>query len=260
MPESSEPIEILGVVQPPGPGGGNVGKEELWSLIFFVEPWKRADGSLDSRRLRLEQPGFTHGQLRQGMATIKPYTVVRARVKFFKPRPNMLFSAQVTEILTLNDPDPELTARATEMQKPVVVAHPVFGPLTLDRRIRSFKASLTLAGQEIEISIGAVNDAPHPEFVAVAERFWKNQADWDHRLREFAAAQLIELKNDTSLQEDEEPITEAQFIERLTPNSMTFDPPDEFTIYYDDGDIFWGHGIEIRGTLTKGPQSAHLVG
>jgi hypothetical protein len=258
--ESAEPMEIIGVVQPPGPGGAKNGTEELWSLVFSVHPWKREGGLLDSRQLRLVQNGLTHDQLRLRIASIKPYTVLRARVRLFEPRPNMLLSAEVLDIRNHNDPDAELHALASEQQKPIVFAHPLFGQLTLDRGVTAFQAKLTVAGEPMEVSIDAEGEAPDPAALAIAERFWKDQADWDHRLREFAAAQLIGLKNDTWLQEDEEPLTEAEFINKLTANSMGFDPPDAFTIYYNDGDIFWGHSIEIRGTLSNGPQSAHIAG
>jgi hypothetical protein len=225
-----------------------------------VRPWKREGGPLDSRKLRLVQNGFTEKQLSLSMRSIKPYTVLRARVRPFEPRPNMLFSAEVLEVRDRNDPDAEFHVLASEQQKPLVLAHPVFGQLTLDRGLDTFQVTLTLAGKPIEVSIDADDEAPDPAFLAIAERFWKDQADWDHRLREIAAAQLIELKNDTWLQEDEKPLTEAEFIEKLTPNSMSFEPPDGFTIYYNDGDIFWGHAIEIRGTLSGGPQSADIAG
>ena len=258
--ESSEPIEIIGVVQPPGPGGAKNGKEQLWSLVFSVHPWKRQEGSLDSRSLRLAQNGFTRDQLRANIDSIKPYTVLRALIRFFEPRPNMLFSAEVLEILNRNDPDTELQALATEQQKPIVVMHPLLGRLTFDRGHNTFQAMVPLAGKPIEVSINAAGEAPDPAVLAIAERFWKDQADWDRRLREFSAAQLLELKNDSWLQDDEKPLTDAEFINKLTPNSMGFEPPDDFTIYYNDGDIFWGHAIEIRGTLSKGPESADIVG
>jgi hypothetical protein len=258
--EPSEAIELIGVVQPPGAGGARDGKQELWSLVFSVHPWRSAGGPLDSRKLRLRQSGFTHDQLRCGMDSIKPYTILRARVKFLEPRPNMLFSAEVLEILSGDDPDAELSACAAEQQKPIVIPHPLFGPLTLDRGLVSFQATVSLAGQPIELSIDAIDDLPDPTVLAIAERFWKDQANWDHRLREFAVAQLIELKNDAWLQADEEALTEGQFIRKMTPNSMGFDPPEGFTIYYNDGDIFWGHAIEIRGTLSKGPESADIAG
>lgn len=258
--ESTEQIEILGVVQPPGAGGAKNGNEELWSLVFSVHPWKRQGGPLDSRKLRLVQDGFTNDQLRLSMRSIKPYTVLRARIRLFEPRPNLLLSAEVLEVHNRNDPDAEFRELASEQQRPIVLAHPLFGQLTFNRGHESFQATLALAGQPIEVSIQAYDEAPDAALLAVAELFWKNQAHWDHRLREFAAAQLIDLKNDTWLQEDEKPLTEAEFIKRLTPNSMGFDPPDHFTIYYNDGDTFGGHAIEIRGTLSKGPQSAHLAG
>lgn len=258
--ESAEPIEIIGVVQPPGPGGAKNGKEELWSLVFSVHPWKREGGLLDSRNLRLVQNGFTQDQLRLGMGSIKPYTVIRARVRLFEPRPNLVLSAEVLEIRHRDDPDAEFHAIASDQQKPIVLAHPLFGQLSFNRGHNSFTAKLALAGKPIEVSIDADDEAPDANLLVIAERFWKDQADWDHRLREFAAAQLIELKNDTWLQENEKPLTEVEFINKLTPNSMGFEPPDSFTIYYNDGAIFWGHAIEISGSLSKGPQSANIAG
>ncbi|MDX1963583.1 MAG: DUF2262 domain-containing protein [Pirellulales bacterium] len=261
MPEESiEPIEIVGVVQPPGPGGGKNDNEELWSLIVIVHPWKHEGGLLDSRRLRLVQNGFTDDQLRQSMASIKPYSVMRARVRLFEHSPNMFLSAEVIEVRNRNDPDTELHAIASEQQKPIVLKHPLLGQLTFERGYNSFQAKLTLAEEPIRLRVDADGEAPDPATLSIAEQFWKENADWDRRLREFAAARLIELKNDTWLQEGEKPLTEAEFIKKLIPNSIGFDPPDGFTIYYDDGDIFWGHAIEIRGTLSIGPQSAEITG
>ncbi len=258
--KSPEMMEIVGVVEPPGAGGAKNGKEALWSLVFSVHPWKREGGTLDTRKLRLVQEGFTDEQLKQGMGSIKPYSIIRARVRLFEVRPNMLLSAQVLEVRDHNDPDAEFRALALQQQTPVVLSHPVFGELTLNRGHDSFQATVMLAGKSIEVHIDANNETPNPAILEIAERFWKDQATWDRRLREFAAAQLIELKNEDWLQDDEKPLSEAKFIKKLTPNSMGFEPPDQFTIYYNDGDIFWGHAIEIRGTLSKGPQSADIAG
>lgn len=258
--ESAEPMEIIGVVQPPGPGGARSGNEELWSLVVFVRPWKREGGSLDSRELRLVQNGFTQKQLDKSMASIQPYTVIRARVRLLAPRPNALLSAEVLDVRNRNDSDAEFRALASRQQVPIILAHPLFGQVAFDRGRNSFRATLALAGKSVEVSIDADDEAPDPTSLSNAERFWKDHAVWDHRLREFAAAQLIDLKNDTWLQDDEESLSEAEFINRLTPNSIAFEPPDRFTIYYDDGALFWGHDIEIRGTLSNGPQSADIVG
>jgi hypothetical protein len=256
----AEPMEIIGVVQPPGPAGAKDGKEELWSLVFFVQPWRCEGGPLDSRELRLVQNGFSKDQLRVSMGSIKPYTVMRARIRLFEPRRNSLLSAEVLEVRNRNDPDAEFRALASGQQKPIVLAHPTFGQLTFDRGRGAFQATVALGGKPIEVSIRAAEEAPDAAVLAIAEHFWKHRSDWDHRLREFAATQLIELKNDTWLQENEKPLTEAGFIKKLTPNSIGFDLPDRFTIYYNDGDIFWGHAIEIRGSLSKGPHSANIAG
>lgn len=63
--------------------------------------------------------------------------------------------------------------------------------------------------------------------------------------REFAAQELLDLKNESWLDEDEEPVTPEQFQARMELEGLVFSPDGEVTFYHRDGDLFCGHCIQI---------------
>ena len=83
-------------------------------------------------------------------------------------------------------------------------------------------------------------------------------------MREFAAKKLTALAN-SWLAEDEETeaagqITEETFAKRITLSELTITSSGSFTAYYNDDDMFWGHAVEIGGSLKKGITYANLAG
>lgn len=83
-------------------------------------------------------------------------------------------------------------------------------------------------------------------------------------MRKFAAKKLTALANDW-LTEDEEskdtkPITEDEFAKRITLSEISITPSGSFTAFYDDDDMFWGHAVEINGSLKKGIDNANIAG
>jgi hypothetical protein len=62
------------------------------------------------------------------------------------------------------------------------------------------------------------------------------------------------------LDEDEIELTADQFKGRMTLESITVHPNGSFTFWHNDGDMFWGHSIEVSGSLTKGLRRADIPG
>lgn len=71
---------------------------------------------------------------------------------------------------------------------------------------------------------------------------------------------MIKLKNKTWLGEDELPITIDDFRKRISIDSIVFFEDCSSVIYCNDGDIFWGHSIEIDSNKKGKYKSAKLVG
>lgn len=95
-----------------------------------------------------------------------------------------------------------------------------------------------------------------------------SQADWDHRVRSYAAQELLSLANDWAAdareEEDEDSgaplVTQEQFMERMELESIQLLPQGGFEFWFNDGDLFWGHSIHVTGSLEAGPESAQMEG
>ena len=68
----------------------------------------------------------------------------------------------------------------------------------------------------------------------------------DESARVFCASKLLSLKNETWLEGQEEPLTKEEFIERLELESILAFSDGSFSLYFDDNDIFWGHGVVVN--------------
>ena len=66
-------------------------------------------------------------------------------------------------------------------------------------------------------------------------------------MKDYAARNLLDSANEwlESKEGEHELITEEKFIEAMEISEMTVSPDGSMTMYYSDGDMFWGHSIEI---------------
>lgn len=99
---------------------------------------------------------------------------------------------------------------------------------------------------------------------AAAKKLAAQQETWDKTMREFAAGNLTELANDwmgdDEANEDAGPITEEAFAKRITLSEISITADGSFTAYYNDDDMFWGHSVEVRGSLETGVFDTDIVG
>ena len=91
-----------------------------------------------------------------------------------------------------------------------------------------------------------------------------DRESWDKSMREFAAKKLTELANEWQADDDEkenaDPITEDAFAQRITLSELSLTYEGDFTAYFDDDDMFWGHIVEVCGSLENGIESANIAG
>ena len=83
---------------------------------------------------------------------------------------------------------------------------------------------------------------------------------WKENVDDFAVKKLLSLKNDVWLGEDESPLNADQFKSRMTLQSVSIYPDGEIEFWHDDGDLFWGHSIQISGSLGEGLTDADIPG
>lgn len=144
---------------------------------------------------------------------------------------------------------------------PVTLSHEELGEFSLNRQFSWFEGSITWGEEEVNarLEIDAENEKTWHKALKNLSFLAENQENFDKEWREFSAKELTELANDWA--EEETPlITEEEFAKRLEISSISIDAKGNYTIYYDDDDMFYGHSIEIYGNIKKGVKSANMVG
>lgn len=139
-----------------------------------------------------------------------------------------------------------------ELSKPVMIDTP-YGKFELDRSMSWFEAEVECGGYtftaylETDEDNGDTADGAREAFIKALDDF----ENFDKSAKEFAAENLVNLANDwlesdEENEEDEpEPITEEKFIEAIEISEMTVSPDGSMSLFYSDGDMFWGHVINI---------------
>jgi len=78
------------------------------------------------------------------------------------------------------------------------------------------------------------------------------------RVKDSAVQELLPLKNDAWLGDDETEFSPEEFKSKMTLQSISIHPDGDFDFWHDDGDLFWGHSIQVSGSLADGPTAADI--
>ncbi len=145
-----------------------------------------------------------------------------------------------------------------------------FGNSTLNKKSSQFDVDIKWKGADATLFIDVdQNDTNswQTQF-AIARDFIQNQDYWDDILRTASAEKLYELDNEwddadmiygaaCSLNK----VTPKDFAKRLSMAEIILNADgDSFIIYYYDDDVFFGHVIEINGSISQGIEHIHISG
>lgn len=255
---ASAPVsEVLGVVGPKGASGWKSRGEDLWTQSFTFEAWQIEEARLQTKPLTVQKKA-TDEELAQFRELIEPYTVVRIKARILTdsayPNPQALLVAFVG----IDRSNAELNQHAEQLQTPVRLEDPIFGTLTLDRRLDWFTADVVWDGKPVSLNL--LQSSKVEDALKTARALWESQSVWNQRIRDYAVQELLPLKNDSWLDEDEAELTSGEFKDRMTLEAITVNPDGSFDFWHNDGDLFCGHSIMVSGSLTEGPTNADIPG
>lgn len=180
--------------------------------------------------------------------------------------PEKFNSWAVIEVLEQSVSCPELEAVLEEYNKPVVIEDKVLGTLILNREFDMFETTLLWNGNEVSfmLEVNPESKSSWSRARTAAKKLVTEQETWDETMREFAAKKLTALANDWLTEnegsKDAKPITEDEFAKRITLSEISITSGGSFTAYYNDDNMFWGHAVEINGSLKKGIANANIAG
>ena len=138
-----------------------------------------------------------------------------------------------------------------DMPKTVTIKN--FGKFTYKENDKAYK----LVKEDIEYYFSADNKA---ELKKVKDIFSNIEIiDFIEKAKDYAAKKLLKLKNDLWLEDDEKEVTKKEFKARMKFTSLyVFSESANF--YFDDGDLFWGHTIEVNVNQNLEFTDANIVG
>ena len=247
----AEELDILAVTGPVGFGGFKRGS--FWQASIGLTAWMEED-SPDIHRE--EVPLYIladHSLLDYLRQRTPPDFIIKFQGRLAKDGKSLL-------LLDLPQPgfDPDLKAILQEQKKPVTLEAEGLGLFTLERRVKWFETEIDWCGGKAALEF----DQGEPEEMAraqdTARTLLADAADWDRRVREYAAGELTGLANDWA--EGEEELSPEDFIARMELAAIQVAPEGEFEFWFDDGQMFYGHSIHVTGNLQEGPNWAQMEG
>lgn len=252
-------VEVLGVVGASGVGAAQFQGQTSWTLRLQLDGWRLGTGPLQESELSI-QGEVSRGDFEHVRRLCPAYQVVRLRAKVVEHSPFGDARGLLDTVLQSGVPDTELEARAAILRMPRVHADRVLGRLSLDRAVGRWEGAATWAGRRVRVHLDAPSHERLPELLKTAHALWQDQASWERRMRDFALAELVTLKNESWLLDDEPPITPAQFDSRLKLDSIGITPAGEFDFWFEGKELFSDHAIRVMGDLVRGPKDATLEG
>lgn len=240
--------QIVGVVTPLGSFGVQM-RDVGWMFGLHLNPWRVLGEQAQFKELRVTMP-MSREQIDIVRATVAPTDVLCLSIRELAPTERGTYTARFEAWRRSSGDDTEMEAAASELRLPMQVDTQHFGSLQLDRRIDLFEGSFDFAGHRVGVSIPAIPDSTKLEerALSIANAAWADLQSLDSRAREFASAQLLALKNDNWLDEGEEAISGREFQARMSLSALHVGADGQVSLYYEDGDLFFGHSIDVHGT------------
>ena len=162
------------------------------------------------------------------------------------------------EVLDRDLRQPELDQVLADYNRPVVFTDPLCGEFSLNRQFDWFEGEADWAGESCLVYLECDEAGGETAGAALAafRPIYQKAADWDRTFRTFAAGELAGLASDWQ----EKTVTEADFARKISISEFSMDPEGTYTVYYHDGDLFYGHVIVLTGSGETGPESAEIAG
>jgi hypothetical protein len=253
MLNTDEPV--IGLVDAFGSGAGCIGNAEQWTLVFYLAAWKSQDGAVTQQRQRCEMP-VEKSAVEHWMRQVRAYSQHTLHVQGETASGAVL----VRSITPCQAADADLKRIADDLQIPVRLDTPEFGVLEREKCSDQFEGTALWNGSEINLLLRCADPESPQAVISLAAGLFQAQQQWHRRISDFALSQLLPLKNEHWLGEDEAQCTAADFLSRMKLLTIEIDDAGDFTFWHEDGELFFGHAIEVRGNLVDGPTDADIPG
>jgi uncharacterized protein (TIGR03067 family) len=167
-------------------------------------------------------------------------------------------SDQSHGVITLaRDPGPPPKTKQPAGKKPI--EDPVLGQLTWDDNYDWWEAQVKLKPERaVDVHVEPADEQDDVTAVAGGREFIRWLRRHEPAARRFAAAELLDTHN--GAWNEGEPISARGFADRMTLESVGIDADGGASLYYHDGDLFWGHCIIVSVGADRAFRNATIAG
>ena len=198
---------------------------------------------------------------------LEPLTIYHIKCRKRKAEKNkenadmFLNKYMLVEVVGRNLQNEGLLNVLSDYRKPVFIEDGQCGRFELERVYGCFSAVVPWNGGECNVSLDydGKDIETAKKALAAFKEIYADIARWDRDFRDFAARKLTELANDWQ-PGGGATISEENFSNRILISEFSIDEDGEYTVYYDDDDMFYGHVILVTGSLKEGMTSAEIAG
>lgn len=120
----------------------------------------------------------------------------------------------------------------------------VLGTLTWDDNLNWFSGKFTDGRVTFEIFLKPDDTGSIAFALERARHVVQKRDEYIQLAKSLAAENLLDLANEWN-EDDEHPLTAEDFMLRITLESMVFAADGGLTFYHNDGDMFWGHSVQL---------------
>ncbi|GGG70345.1 DUF2262 domain-containing protein [Paenibacillus radicis (ex Gao et al. 2016)] len=253
---SDEIFEVAVVTGAVGVGAGKGGGNVMWHASIDLIGWKNLsrNESVIQEKLRLSWLVDDEG-LKQSREILDRNRITKLKVRKGKD------SMMLIKVLEIYYEDQELQELLEESLKPVFYHDETLGEFSYERELDWFKKDVFWGGQNGSLYIHKDIDENMSSALKTARVLIKDEETWSKKVKEYAADEMLDLANEWLADDDEaeiDIITKEMFVKRMELSSISVYPDGSFEMFFDDGDMFWGHSIIVAGNINGEMESAHI--
>jgi hypothetical protein len=132
--------------------------------------------------------------------------------------------------------------------------------LSFNQDSGDFEAVMTENAQTFQLTLFDFNEEQSDQ----AEKLASSICDWlnlnHHAVKDFCASKLTRLKNTSWLEDDDEPVSEQDFILKMELDAINAYSEGSFDIFFNDNDLFLGHSIIVNVNSDFTLENAEIAG
>lgn len=121
----------------------------------------------------------------------------------------------------------------------------LLGTLEWDDNLNWYRGHLKILQFSFDLSLRPDQGTDASNALSRAKQIVRNFDGYRQLAANFAVAGLLDLKNDIWLHEGENEISAGEFIAKMTLEAITVECDGDVAFWHHDGDLFWGHSIQV---------------